>query len=324
MRGRIVRPANAIKSGYSFLVSSLTAKPFISGMPVSITAELTNNCNLRCPECTSGSGLMTRERGFMDIGLYKKVISELSPYLYYISLYFQGEPMMHPQFFSFPGLTRNIKTVVSTNGHFLTVENSEKLASSGLTKLIVSLDGMNQKIYSVYRQNGDFEEVIAGIRHIRAAIDKCNSSLKLELQYLVNKQNESQIPEAYRFAREVKAVLRLKTMQIISIQDAEKWMPSDRKLRRYEKTSGKYIIKSSLPDRCLRLYYNPVITWDGKVLPCCFDKNADFVMGDLNRESFRSIWNSPRYYEFRKMILSGRNKINICMNCTSGLRGVRF
>ncbi len=82
MRRRFVRPANAIKSGYSFLVSSLTAKPFISGMPVSVNAELTNHCNLRCPECTSGSGLMTRERGFMDIELYKKVISELSPYLY--------------------------------------------------------------------------------------------------------------------------------------------------------------------------------------------------------------------------------------------------
>ena len=324
MRGRFVRPANAIKSGYSFLVSSMSAKPLISGMPVSVNAELTNHCNLRCPECASGSGLMTRERGFMDIELYKKAISELSPYLFHINLYFQGEPMMHPQFFSFPDLTRNINTVVSTNGHFLSVENSEKLASSGLKRLIVSLDGTDQEIYSQYRRNGDFNKVITGIRNVASAIIRYNSSLKLEIQFLVSRHNEHQIREAESFANETGASLKLKSMQIINDADAGKWMPAGRKFRRYKESDGRYVIKSPLPDRCMRLFFNPVITWDGKVLPCCFDKNADFVMGDLNRESFRSIWNSPRYYEFRKMVLSGRNKINICMNCTAGLRGVRF
>ena len=323
MTSRFVKPMNAILSGYSFLAGSLTGKPLIAGMPFSISAELTNHCNLNCPECASGSDRMKRKRGFMDIELYKKVIFELNPYLYYINLYFQGEPMMHPQFFSFPGLTRNISTVVSTNGHFLTVENSEKLAVSGLKKLIVSLDGMNQKIYLEYRQNGDFEKVMAGMRNVEAAIVKHNSSLKLELQYLVNKQNEHQIPEAYRFAREVRAVLKLKSMQIINTQDIEKWMPASRKFRRYKRADGKYIIKSSFPNRCLRLYNNPVITWDGKVIPCCFDKDAEFIMGDLNKESFRSIWNGPIYARFRKQVLTGRDKIHICRNCTSGLRGVR-
>jgi radical SAM protein with 4Fe4S-binding SPASM domain len=77
-----------------------------------------------------------------------------------------------------------------------------------------------------------------------------------------------------------------------------------------------------LPDRCPRLWFNPVITWDGKVIPCCFDKNAEYIMGDLKLDSFRDIWDGPKYMIFRKSILSGRSMIEICRNCSSGLRGV--
>ena len=86
---------------------------------------------------------------------------------------------------------------------------------------------------------------------------------------------------------------------------------------------GEYVINNSLPDRCARLWFNPVVTWDGKVVPCCFDKDAEYVMGDLNTDSFREIWDGPKYRIFRKSILTGRHMIEICRNCTSGLIGIK-
>jgi len=324
MADTIVKAKNALLSGYSYLSSSLSHRPVISGMPAVVSFELTNNCNLKCPECASGSGLMKRGRGFMDTGLFKKAVTELRPYLYYMNLYFQGEPMMHPDFFTFLILSGEIKTVVSTNGHFLTEENSEKLVLSPLYKLIVSLDGMDQKAYSEYRRNGDLARVMEGIKNISSARDRFKSPMKLELQFLVNRHNEHQIREAGRFAGEMKAQLKLKSMQVIDDQDAGYWMPSNKKYARYEKTEGKYEIRNSMPSGCLRLWLNPVITWDGKVLPCCFDKDAEFIMGDLKKESFRTIWNNSDYKEFRKRILSERKSIEICRNCTSGMRGIRY
>lgn len=324
MNQRLIKPANAILAGYSYLKSSFTRDGTAKGMPLSIGVELTNNCNLRCPECASGSGQMKRDRGYMSIELYKKVIKELSPYLYNINLYFQGEPMLHPKLFSFIRSSRNIHTIISTNGHFLSVENSEELVKSGLSKLIISLDGIDQSTYASYRINGDVNTVIDGIRRVSNVKKKHKSSLKIEIQFIVNRNNEHQIPLVRQLAKSVKASLKLKSMQINKKEDIALWLPINERYRRYKEKDGEYVIKNSFPDRCARLWLNPVITWDGKVIPCCFDKDAEYVMGDLNNDSFREIWDGPKYRIFRKSILSGRHMIEICRNCTSGLRGVRY
>lgn len=318
---RLIKPVNVLLAGYSWLKSSVTGNATIKGMPVSIGVELTNNCNLHCPECSSGSGQMQRGRGYMDFEVYNKVLKELRPYLYNINLFFQGEPMLHPLFFQFVGNSKNMNTIVSTNGHYLSDENSEKLVKSGLSKLIISLDGIDQDTYSVYRINGNANTVINGIKSVTDAKTRFNSSMKIVIQFLVNRFNEHQIPQVRRLAHTVNASLSLKSMQIINQKDIVSWLPLKEKFRRYKLKDGGYVVKSSLPDRCARLWFNPVITWDGKVVPCCFDKNAEYVMGDINQESFREIWDGLQYRTFRKSILSGRHMTEICRNCTSGLRG---
>ena len=321
---KIKKAANLLLSGYSYLKSTLTGIPAVYGMPVSVGVELTNNCNLHCPECSSGSGLMTRKRGYMEIGLFDMLIAELQPFLFNLNLYFQGESMLHPQFFSFLQSAKSIHTIVSTNGHFLTAENAEKLVRSGLNKLIISMDGIDQTTYSAYRKKGDVDLVKEGIRNVSEAKKRFNSDLKIELQVLVNRLNESQIPDINKFARKLNVSVKLKSMQITDKQRMDYWLPEKSGYRRYNFKNGEYETKNQLPDRCLRLWLNPVITWDGKVVPCCFDKDADHILGDLTQDSFREIWNGPKYRIFRKSLLSGRKTIEICRNCSSGLKRVKY
>ncbi len=317
----LVKPVNLLLAGYSYLQSSVSKHVSIYGMPAAIGIELTNHCNLHCPECASGSGQMKRERGLMDIELFKRIITELRPYLYNINLYFQGEPLLHPGFASFIRNCGNIRSVISTNGHFLTEENCEKIVVAGLSKLIISLDGLDQDSYSAYRNGGNVETVMDGIKNISVVRKRHKSALKIEIQLLVNKFNEYQIPSVRKLAHGINALLKLKSMQIISKDSFESWLPSGRKFSRYIVRDGEFKIKSSLPDRCARLWFNPVITWDGKVLPCCFDKDAEHIMGDLSQESFREIWNGTKFRLFRRVLLSDRSSIEICRNCTSGLKG---
>lgn len=312
--------ANGLKSGFSFLYSSVFHVPYVSGMPPAIGIELTNCCNLRCPECYSGSGMMTRPRGYMDLALFERIINELSPWLLNVNLYFQGEPMMHPRFFSLLETSRNLNTIVSTNGHFLSEENCEKLMVSGLSKLIISLDGFDREAYSAYRKGGDFDKVYAGIKLLALLKKKNRHSPELEVQCLVNSYNETQIPAMKMFAAGLGVRLRLKSMQVYDEERVAEWMPRQKKFRRYT-IEGEEQAKR-LPDRCARLWFNPVVSWDGKVVPCCFDKDADYIMGDLVKESFREIWHGERYREFRNMVLQKRSDIDICRNCTSGLTGI--
>lgn len=232
---------NASLASFSFLASTIIKKPVVEGMPPAVSAELTNYCNLACPECASGSGKMKRERGFMDPGLFRELMKELKPYLYNTNLYFQGEPMLHPQFFSFLAESAGIRTTVSTNGHFLSAENSRIIAGSGLSRLIISLDGMDQDTYSTYRINGKVETVIRGITNVSAAKKKLGSGLTIEVQMLVNRYNESQIPEIRKLADELKVRLVLKSMQIYGKESIGRWLPAGSKYSRYRMKDGEYI-----------------------------------------------------------------------------------
>lgn len=232
--------------------------------------------------------------------------------------------MLHPLFFSFVESCRGIHSTVSTNGHFLSADSSQKIVNSGLSKLIVSIDGADQESYSAYRTNGNLEYVVEGLRSVSEAKKRHKSPMRLEIQLLVNRINEHQIPMVKSLAKKLRATLTLKSMQIINIGNTEFWLPGDKKYNRYKLVNGKFIIKNSMPDRCARLWFNPVITWDGKVIPCCFDKDAEYIMGDLNQESFRELWNGPRYRVFRKAILKDRSMTEICRNCTSGMTGVKY
>lgn len=321
MSGGIIKTMNLLSAGSSYLLSSVSRTSVINFMPPSISVELTNKCNLKCPECPSGSGKMTRQRGFMEIEFFKHLMKEVRPYLYYTNLYFQGEPMLHPMFLSFLTESRNIFTTVSTNGHSLSEKNSDSIVTSGLGRLIISLDGLSQDTYTSYRINGNVGTVLEGIRNVSEAKRRNCSKMEFEIQVLLNKANESEIPEIRKLAERAGASLVLKSMQLTDNVTMGSWLPQDEKFRRYRLKNGSYIIKSSLPRRCARLWFNPVVTWDGKVIPCCFDKDAQYIMGDLKEDSFRNIWHGQKFKKFRKDILSGREKIEMCRNCTSGLKG---
>ena len=319
------RVLNAARVVSSFYVSKWRRKPIQWGLPFSISFEPTTACNLRCPECPSGLRQFTRKTGNLKQDFFRSTIDQLAGELMYLTFYFQGEPYINPNFLDMVAYAnkKRIYTATSTNAHFLDDENSRRTVESGLDRLIISIDGTTQETYESYRKAGKLEKVIEGTKNILKWKKQLNSSTPhVIFQFLVVKPNEHQIPEVYALADELGVdEVKLKTAQVYDYEQGNELIPTIDKYSRYKQESdGRWSIKNKLLDQCWKMWHSCVLTWDGQVVPCCFDKDATHRLGDLKQDDFRSIWFSEPYQNFRRALLVSRSEIDICKNCTEGTR----
>ncbi len=141
-------------------------------------------------------------------------------------------------------------------------------------------------------------------------------------QFLVVRPNEHQMEDVKKLAAEVGVDdVWFKTAQVYDYEkDPNGLIPKNERYSRYRKTGDNYQYKGKLSNHCWRLWHDPVITWDGLVAPCCFDKDAQHKLGDLKHNSFREIWNNEEYRQFRRKLSKGRKNIDICANCSEGTK----
>jgi len=316
---------NASKVMSSFYLTKWTGKPIQWGLPFSISFEPTTSCNLRCPECPSGLRAFTRPIGMLEKDFFTKTIDEIHKDLLYLIFYFQGEPYLNPDFLEMVkyAAAKKIYTATSTNAHYLNDENARKTIESGLDRLIISIDGTTQEVYQQYRIGGKLEKVLEGARNIVKWKKQMNSKTPyVFFQFLVVKPNEHQIEDVKKLAEEIGVDgVRYKTAQVYDFENGNPLIPTIDKYARYKKqANGKYAIKNSLDNHCWKLWHSCVISWDGLVVPCCFDKDADYKLGDLKKDNFATIWQDDNYKQFRKKLLTGRKNIEICANCSEGTK----
>ena len=317
---------NAGKVLSSYYVSRWLKKPVQWGYPISISFEPTTSCNLRCPECPSGLRSFTRPTGMLSKDFFSQTIDEIHKELLYLVFYFQGEPYLNPGFLEMVRYASNKKiyTATSTNAHFLNDDNARKTIESGLDRLIISIDGTTQEVYQQYRRGGQLNKVIAGAKNIVKWKREMRSKTPFVIfQFLVVKPNEHQIEEVKQIAKEVGVDdVWYKTAQVYDYEhDPNSLIPSIDKFSRYKKTNGgAYTVKNKLNNHCWKLWHANVITWDGMVVPCCFDKDAKHQLGNLKTQSSKEIWQNDKYRRFRRSLMASRKNIDICANCSEGTR----
>jgi len=265
----------------------------------------------------------------MKLSLYTKIINDLSSHLSYLMLYFQGEPFIHPSLFEMIKFAhqKGIYTVISTNGHFLNPENSLKTINSGLNRLIISVDGLTQNSYNIYRKGGDLNKVTDGINRLTSLKKKHKSKIPfIVVQSLVMRHNQSRINEIKNYFMNLgvnKVVF--KSILVNDYKHGNPLIPSIDRYSRYKLSSrGDYIVKNPLKNKCWRMWGSSVITQDGTVIPCCFDKDAKYSFGNLIKLGFKAVWKNDKYNRFRESVLKSRKDNKICCNCTEGINRVLF
>lgn len=290
-------------------------------LPVFVSVEPADFCQLACPECPVGMGRGKGKGSVMGLEDFRHVVRQVSPYVHTIQLFWQGEPLLNLQLPEMIRIAREagLYTIVSTNAQRLDSAMAKALAQAGLNRIIVSMDGWTQATYEQYRRGGSVEKVKDAVRYLRdAKMSTGNRQLSIELQCLYLRTNEA---EWGIFRKEYKSLgadrLAMKTAQLYDYEHGSPMMPSDTRYARYRYDDGlgAFVLKRKLRNRCYRLWSGCVIDVHGDVFPCCYDKGRRYPLGNILRQPLREIFHGEKARGFRRQILSGRSQVPVCTNC---------
>ena len=294
---------------------------FARSGPASLSVETASFCNLKCPECPTGTKSIQQKKFFPNTEACQKLIGELHPTLLSLLFFFQGEPLLNEETEEMikEAHKKNIYTVLSTNAQNISHERARKIVQSGLSKLIISIDGTTQETYEKYRIGGHLNKVLEAVEHLNYWKHNLKSnSPVITGQFIVFRHNEHQIKDLKTFLKKSGFnKMEIKSAQLNNYQEKSALLPVNKKYSRYRYNSRtmEVTLKKQTRNTCFKMWHSAVVNAEGDILPCCFDKDSHYKMGNTNDQSFISLWNASRYNAFRKKVHHKRSDIEMCCNC---------
>ena len=321
---------NALKCYWNYALS-LFGLVRISHTPLFVSVEPAAVCQLRCPECPVGlrqssithqssinrtSSIVQSSIPTMSLDLWHRVLSEIRDTAFIVQFYFQGEPLLNKDLAKMIAEAHEagLYTIVSTNAQALTPELAKALAAAGLNRIIVSMDGLSEESYGAYRVGGSLEQTKAALLYLREAKEQLKSHMMIELQCLRLRTNEHEWAEFKRRYKQLGADrLVFKTAQLYDYKNGHPLMPSDARYSRYIKGTDGLYHRRRLSRICWRAWSGAVVTTNGEVLPCCYDKSCAHAYGNIKVSSLRELFGNEKALAFRKAALCQTPQI--CQQC---------
>jgi len=292
--------------------------------PVRVKINTGYRCNLRCPLCPTGRKVPGNSRD-LTIDDVRFFLPRLGKF-YYVSLFGWGESFLVRDIFAIMSfLKKNGKIIdIDSNLNITKEEIIKQLEESELDLLSVSLDGVDQDSYSIYRYGGSFDLVIRNIERLRAAP---TGPKKIEWQYLVSKKNIQYIEKAKAIAKELGIPICFQDIGMY----LDMFYENDRQLEKEWRTDEQMERMENFckpGEVCPYMYNDPFIDPDGCVYPCCnaarapealLEKGYENVFGNLHDDTIFEIWNNE-YYQMMRCLFAGRRYEGkevkpICLMC---------
>lgn len=315
----VAKRLNLLKAGSNFIYR----RPKPLNMPLHMQFELTNFCNLKCPVCPTGLGVLNRKPQVMDVDLFQRVIEEVGPYLLTASLWGWGEPLLHPYLSEILRAIAQypVATFLSTNGQNLDNDRViDSIINYPPTHLIVAIDGLTDITNSRYRIGAKLAPALIGVQHL-ANIKKQRSleSPILQMRFIVMKHNQHELPQLQDFAKKHGFdLLTIRTLSIIDSKNPDavhgELVPDLTHFRAYDYHSDKRIRRSDYI--CQEPFWFPTVFVDGTLVACEQDYNAQMPIGKLGKDiSFKDLWFSKDAAKIRRIIRDNPGEISFCKNC---------
>lgn len=276
-------------------------------------------CNFTCEYCFLS--VPKEQRGFvsewpvMKLDLYKKCIDEMALFddkLKVLRFVGMGEPLLHRniaemiEYAAFKNVARRVELL--SNGSLLTRKMSDALIAAGLSRLVISLQGLSSDKYrKISKVDIDFENFIANIEYFYKHKTNTHVYIKIVDYALDDKETEH---EFYKIFGDI--------CDSIAVENAVPIMPGvdyDKVLKIPAGSETQFGLPVIPIQVCPQPFFTMQINPDGKVVPC-YQISYPAIMGDANNQTMQEIWNGDAYRRFRRAMLDGRTHMNsVCAEC---------
>jgi len=276
-------------------------------------------CNFTCSYCIFS--IDKAKRGFisdkiiMDFDLYKKCIDEIAVFpnkvkvLRFVGI---GEPLLHKNISDMVEyvVSKNVANIVEilTNASLLTPEMTDSLISSGLLRLVVSVQGTTKDKYQdVCGANIDFEKFIGNLRYFFNNKGNAQVYIKIIDCALDSKNDEQRFYEIFGDICD--------TMAIEHAVPIHSGVDYENVLKDKDMSFTQFGLPVSEVQICPQPFFTLQINPDGKVVPC-YSWEYPGIMGDCNNQSILEIWNGKQFQHFRRTMLDGAKDVcDVCAEC---------
>ena len=243
-----------------------------------VYVEITNICNRSCSFCPGTK----REKRRMTVEEFTRVASSLVGVTDYIYLHVMGEPLTHPSLAEFIKIANGMgfKCAITTNGTLLP-RVGEGLISSGVYKVNLSVHSFEE---------GSAEDHISYLEDLCDFADRASSAGVLTVLRLWNNGCDGGLND--------------RTLDFLSSHLDGEWKWSTRGARIRHKLHLEWGDRFEWPDRdapfigesvfCYGLRDHFGILCDGRVVPCCLDREGEITLGNIFETPIKDILSSER------------------------------
>lgn len=278
--------------------------------------ETVLGCELKCPECAVGGGFTTRQRGMMSFDDFRIIADKIKPFCEYLYLHIWGEPMLNKDIFKMIEYASTFtRTNISTNGNSINDIKASQLITSGVSTIIVSIDGVTQEVYEQYRIKGSVAIALDALRQLQHYNCRLDQPVQIIPQFIVMKHNEHEMD---KFA-DVCSRLGLTPSFKAPYFRTNKYKATNGYRR--QRYSNITTLRNAM-SKCESIKNGTFnILLDGSVVACCHDYDKFTCFGNIYKESVMEIWHKASFKMFRHNIVN-KNAPEFCLQrcMTYGLK----
>lgn len=287
-------------------------------MPFSLFIDVCNACNFKCKFCAiQTTKIDTFKKQSMTWELYQKIVDDITEFsapLKMLRLAGNGEPLMNkklPQMIAYAkkkNIAEHIEIV--SNGSLLTPELSDALIDAGLDRIRLSIEAVDAAGYEeMCDKKIDWDVFISNIKYFYEHRKQCEVYIKT-VDAAVKTTEKKEM-----FYKEFEEICdKIFVEHVVPVWAGYEKIHNDFDIVKGEGLHGHALKPVNI---CPFPFYSFIINPDGEVTPCCMDWQRGIVMGNVQNESVRDIWEGEKYKAFLSgMVRKGRiNNHSICATC---------